>query len=129
VLAEALRAARAIQAESARADAILAVAERLPPDVHDLHYEVWQMACHMANGVNSSQFISLAASGWLDLSRAAGKSETQMVSDTLNAFAPAGRPQLLRIIEALLPVIHRLGGERAVRETARAIIDTAKWWP
>jgi hypothetical protein len=48
---------------------------------------------------------------------------------TLRAFARTQRPQLLRAIQALLPVIAEQGGVPALRETARAIGDTAKWWP
>jgi len=32
-------------------------------------------------------------------------------------------------MQALLPVIAEQGGVPALRETARAIVDTAKWWP
>ena len=55
--------------------------------------------------------------------------EIDNLSVTLSAFAGARRANLLGAIAALLPVIHRLGGEEAVRGTAQAIIDTAKWWP
>jgi hypothetical protein len=48
---------------------------------------------------------------------------------TIRASSIRRREDLLEVIQALLPVIHRLGGEKAVRETAQAIIDTAKWWP
>jgi hypothetical protein len=47
----------------------------------------------------------------------------------LRAFARTKRPQLLQAIQALLPVIAEQGAMPALRETARAIVDTAKWWP
>ena len=42
-------------------------------------------------------------------------------SSLLDGFIPRGK--------ALLPVIAEQGGTPALRETARAIGDTAKWWP
>jgi hypothetical protein len=39
------------------------------------------------------------------------------------------RPQFLQAIQALLPVIAEQDPQSGLRETARAIVDTAKWWP
>jgi hypothetical protein len=49
--------------------------------------------------------------------------------DTLHSSANLERFYLLQTLETIAPVIHRLGGEQAIRETAQAIIDTAQWWP
>jgi hypothetical protein len=57
------------------------------------------------------------------------RSEFEELSATLRAFARTKRPQLLQAIQALLPVIAEQGAMPALRETARAIVDTAKWWP
>jgi len=51
------------------------------------------------------------------------------ISATLRTFARTKLPQLLQAIQALLPAIAEQGGTPALRETARAIVDTAKWWP
>ncbi|MGH7492566.1 MAG: hypothetical protein ACREOO_09235 [bacterium] len=51
------------------------------------------------------------------------------LSATFRAFAHTKRPQLLQAIQALLPIIAEQGGMPTLRETARAIIDTARWWP
>ncbi|MDZ7266478.1 MAG: hypothetical protein ONB48_03605 [candidate division KSB1 bacterium] len=48
---------------------------------------------------------------------------------SLRAFARTERPQLLRALAALLPVIAELGGAPALAATARALVDTARWWP
>jgi len=61
--------------------------------------------------------------------RSTQRSEFEELSATLRAFARTKRPQLLQAIQALLPVIADQGGTPALRETARAIVDTAKWWP
>jgi hypothetical protein len=49
--------------------------------------------------------------------------------ETLSHRARRTRPDLLADLRALVPVIHALGGEAAIAETARAIQDTARWWP
>jgi len=52
------------------------------------------------------------------------------LSATLRAFARTRRTQLLQAIQALLPVIAGQDPHgRVLRETARAIVDTARWWP
>jgi len=61
--------------------------------------------------------------------RSTQRPEFEELSATLRAFARTERPQLLQAIQALLPVIAEQGGTPALRETARAIVDTAKWWP
>jgi len=63
--------------------------------------------------------------------RSTQRPEFEELSATLRAFARNERPQLLQAIQALLPVIAEQGDPhgRVLRETARAIVDTAKWWP
>ena len=51
------------------------------------------------------------------------------ISAILHAFSSGRREYLLTAIRALLPVIARLGGMSALRQTAQAIADTAAWWP
>ena len=67
--------------------------------------------------------------GWPGLSVAAGKTEAGLLSETLRAFSRAGRPRCLDALAALLPVFDRLGGPAALEGVARAITDTARWWP
>jgi hypothetical protein len=45
------------------------------------------------------------------------------------AVVLAAIPNLLSDIRALMPIIHRLGGETAVRGTFQAIQTVATWWP
>jgi len=63
--------------------------------------------------------------------RSTQRSEFEELSATLRAFARTKRPLLLQAIaQPLLPVIAASpDGVPARRETARAIVDTAKWWP
>jgi hypothetical protein len=39
------------------------------------------------------------------------------------------RPNLLSDLTALMPIIHRLGGEKAIRDTLDAVQKVTKWWP
>ncbi|MCI0690622.1 hypothetical protein L0337_01300 [candidate division KSB1 bacterium] len=57
------------------------------------------------------------------------KHQFEELSATLQAFARTKRPQPLQAIQALLPVMAEQRGVPVLRETARAIVDTAKWWP
>jgi hypothetical protein len=86
VLAEALAAAQAIEYEVHRAEALVAVATRLPPDRVLLH-QILQMV------------------------------RTEK------------RETALGVLERLTPALCTLGGERAMRDVAQAITDTARWWP
>jgi hypothetical protein len=81
------------------------------------HYEV------------SIAVLSALATRWSVVCRSTQRTEFEELSATLRAFARTKRPQLLQAIQALLPVIAEQGDEPALRETARAIVDTAKWWP
>lgn len=104
-------------------------AERLSVDAIDLRSELLQLVRPLANEWASPKILIYIAPQWSEICRARNRSEFDELSETLRAFAKTRRRNLLGAIEALLPIIARLGGERAVRETAQAIIDTARWWP
>ena len=73
--------------------------------------------------------LSSLTKRWSAVCRTTQRTELEELSTTLRAFARTERPQLLQAIQALLPVIAEQGGVSALRETARAIVDTANWWP
>ncbi len=129
VLAEALSAARAIGDEWLHAYVLSVVAERLLPEETDLQRKLLQEACSLTNKSAGTGILQYLAPHWSAMCRANQLSEFGELSVTLRVFAVAKRENLLPTIEALLPLIARLGSERAVWETAQAIMDTAKWWP
>jgi len=49
--------------------------------------------------------------------------------ETLPVLAVRRRSDLLRDLGALKDVILALGTEKALEETARAILDVGRWWP
>jgi hypothetical protein len=73
--------------------------------------------------------LSSLTTRWSAACRSTQRTEFEELSATLRAFARTKRSKLLQAIQALLPVIAEQGGVLVLRETARAIVDTAKWWP
>ncbi len=55
--------------------------------------------------------------------------EFQRLTTTLDIYRGCKREYMLEIVRALLPVIARIGGARAISDVLSAIRDTAKWWP
>ena len=125
VFKEALSAARAISDEKNRAEILWELAPRLPDS---LLGEALQMARSLCHHDGSIAVLSSLAPRWSAVCRSTQRTELEELSATLRAFARTKRPQLLQAIQALLPVIAAQGGVPALRETARAIVDTAKWW-
>jgi hypothetical protein len=112
--------------EESRAEILEQIAPRLP---ENLLVEALQMARTLCHHDGSIAVLSTLAPRWSAVCRSTQRPEFEELSATLRAFARTKRPQLLQAIQALLPVIAEQGGVPALRETARAIIDTAKWWP
>lgn len=50
-------------------------------------------------------------------------------AETLPVLAGRTRRDLLSDLVALSRLIAALGSEQALTETARAILDVARWWP
>ena len=48
---------------------------------------------------------------------------------TLPILASRTRAALLSDLRALTPLIHKLGGDKAITGTFRAIQDVCRWWP
>jgi hypothetical protein len=127
ILNEALTAIRDIKNyEQARAEELRLVM-KWPPD--RLPMETLQTVRSLCKHYESAEVLSYLAAHWSIICQTSNLSEFGELSAALSAFAGAGRKNLLWAIDALLPVIKELGGQKAVRETAQAIIDTARWWP
>ncbi len=126
VLAEALDAARQIGDESTRAGVLGELAPHLPAP---LLVDALQLARALSGQEDSAGVLVRAGIHWVAICQICGVSEFAELSATLQAFAQAGRGQLLGAIRALVPVIERVGGRKVLRETAQAIVETAQWWP
>jgi hypothetical protein len=129
VLAEALAAPRAIEDVDSRAQALYAVAVHLPSDATELHGDLLELALGLADRDGVVATLQTLAPHWQQICRARRHEEVIELSVTLRVFAKTGRGALLNAVEALMPAIERLGGECVLRETAQAVIDTARWRP
>lgn len=129
VLTEALAITQTIEGEWGKSSAVLAVAKNLPADARSLRRDVLRMVNELVNESNVYDIIETLVPYWLEMFENDTRAALIAFSETLKFFSQTERSMLLRIIEIFTPLIHRLGGECAVRETSEAIIDTTKWWP
>ncbi|MEH1897274.1 MAG: NB-ARC domain-containing protein [Nostoc sp.] len=121
ILPEALAAARAIQHEDSRANALSALADKLP----ELLPEALAAARAIQDGHSRAYALSALTKS---LSQMPAAELFFLWQDTLHELSLCTRPNLLRDIEALFPVIFALDGEAATVEIARGIQDVGRWW-
>jgi len=146
VLAEALAAAREIEQEYARALALAALVPHLPFGIREQVLRVALVAAGQVEDIAIITDDSEAGPAGTKVSLPYTRSITfkklvphltelprpdlyPLWDETLSHRARRTRRDLLADLRALVPVIHALGGEAAIAETARAIQDVARWWP
>ena len=123
-LREALDAARGIGDAKTRAEALAALAPRLA----ELGYP--QKGLDVAREIERAYIRANALAGLAPrLAELPRPDLYRLWNEILPLLARRTRPDLLADLRALVPVIHALGGEEAIAETARAIQDVARWWP
>ncbi len=123
LLLEVLAAAREIENEWRRADVLIALMARLPSE---LLPEALSAAREIKDEWRRARALTALAPRLAELPRPA---LYPLWDETLPLLARRTRRDLLADLRALVPVIHALGGEAAIAETARAIQDVARWWP
>mgnify|MGYP001024349337 CR=1 FL=1 len=123
LLLEALAAAREIEDASYRARVLTALAERLPLE---LLPEALAAAREIKDADDRAHFLTALAPRLAELPR---PDLYPLWDETLPVLARYTRRDLLADLQALVPVIHALGGAEAIAETFRAIQDVARWWP
>ena len=121
LLPEALAAAREIQNSEYRADALSSLADKLP----ELLPEALAAARKIQSEYNRANVLSSLADKLSQIQKTTLFSHWQ---DTLHILSVHTRPNLLSDIEALIPVMFTLGGQKAVKDTATAIQDVSRWW-
>ncbi|MBD2214925.1 hypothetical protein H6G27_34540 [Nostoc linckia FACHB-104] len=122
VLPESLAAARSIQHEWHRALALSSLADKLPSE---LLPEALAVARLIQDEHNRAKALSALA---LSLSKMPLPQLFLLWQDTLHKLSFRTRSNLLGDIEAFFSVILVLGGEAAMGEVYRAIIDVGRWW-
>jgi hypothetical protein len=128
VLKEALAAIEAIDDEQVydRAMVLEEFVKHLPDDILG---SVLEMTWQLGHDYHVPRILGTLASRWEAMCRYNKCAEFQQLSATLRVYRGCKREYMLELIRALLPVIERLGGERAISDTLSAIRETAKWWP
>jgi hypothetical protein len=129
VLTESFSVAQAIESEWQRSNSVLTIARNLPPEAHALQRDILQSVYELVNERTAFDIIEVLVPYWLEMFENDTRSALIAFSEALDYFSQTERSMLLKIIEMFAPLIHQLGGERAVRESSEAIIDTTQWWP
>ncbi len=153
-LQKVLAAAREIQDESSRANALSALAEKLPPELlpealaaaraiqnqsnranalsalaEKLPPELLPEALAAARAIRDESNRAYALSALADrLSQMLPAKLFLLWQDTLHQLSLGTRLDLLQDIKALFPVIFGLGGQAATAKIAHAIVDVGRWW-
>jgi hypothetical protein len=123
-LAEALAAARAIGDEGSRARALAAVA----PQLTDPAQLAEALAAARAIGHEGSRAEALAAVA-PQLTDLADADRAPLSAALLDEAAQIPRHRCLEVVESSAALTAAIGGEDAVAALARAIRDTAAWYP
>ncbi|MEH1875826.1 MAG: hypothetical protein V7K78_02005, partial [Nostoc sp.] len=122
LLPEAFAAAKEIQSEEYRANALSALAQKLPPE---LLPEALAAAREIHDRYSRANALNALASG---MSQMPSTELFPLWQEALHELSLRTRPHLLQDIKTLFPVIFALGGKPATAEVARAIQDVARWW-
>jgi hypothetical protein len=121
-LLKALKAAREIQSEYYRADALRALADKLPP-------ELLPEALKAAREIQSEEYRAKALSVLADkLSQMPQSQLFPLWQDSLRRLSLRTRKDLLHDIQVIVPTIFALGGDKAIASVNCAIQDVARWW-
>jgi hypothetical protein len=120
---EALAAARAIQDQRARATALSALVDKLPP-------EMLPEALAAARAIQDQRHRAKPLSALANkLSKIPPGKLFPLWQNTLHSLSQSTRSDLLQDIATLAPVICALGDRATVAEVASAIQDVGQWWP
>jgi len=128
VLKETLDTIAAMNAEQNydKAELLDEFAKDIPDELLE---RVLEMTWTLGHDYHVPRILSALAQRWDSMCRNDRALEFQRLTETLNIFKGCKREYMLGVIGALIPVIARIGGARAVSDTLSAIRDTATWWP
>jgi hypothetical protein len=121
LLPDALSAALSIQDERYRADALTALADKLPEVLPD----ALSAALSIQDEEYRAQILKALAPR---LSQIAPARLFPLWQNALHSLSRRTRPVLLQELAILVPVLFALGGEKALAEIAGAVQDVARWW-
>jgi hypothetical protein len=126
-VAQALDAVCAIEYGRDRAVALARLAPHLPVG---LRQEVLSQALDAARAIEDDYDRALALGALAQqVTKCCREYQYSFWRATLLSSAARTRPDLLRVLRALLPVVVQLGGPQAAADAFRAIQDVGDWWP
>ena len=118
-LHQALDLARGIDHEYQRADALVALAPHLPDVLHQA------LDCARGIGSESSRAYALQK---LIKTLTPSSVDFPFWEQILDGLASLTRPNFLKALPQLAPLIIKFGGIEALRETVAAVEDVSRWW-
>jgi hypothetical protein len=122
-LIDALSAARSIQREDLRSIALAELAPLL--DVDKLSSLLGNEILEIGIVVGLAEIIH----HWKEIAKMRSIDEYQMIVQLVQKTSSISRIKFLEVVEDIAPLLLRMGGQNGVNETARAILDTGRWWP
>ncbi len=123
----ALEVAQSIDSDRDRATALGGVAPYLDePARNETVDETFKIVCSI---MDYSEQVKVLGDHTTLVSHLAPSKLYLLWHKALYLLAPGTRPNLLSDIHHLVPMIQALGGQEAVDDTARAIVDIGRWWP
>ncbi|WP_293346923.1 MULTISPECIES: NB-ARC domain-containing protein [unclassified Microcoleus] len=122
---EALEITSQIQSESDLVRVLSSLAEKLP---ENLYSELLEITSQIQSESNRAKVLSslLNAMPSSQPKNEVYKMWLEIMKTTLSKLK---RPEFHENIDALTPVVYKLGGKDAIMEIVTAIQDVARWWP
>lgn len=119
----ALSAARSISDEYARSRSLTRLAPYL--DLNQLSSLLGNDILELGNMVRLTEIFQ----NWQEIAKMRSVEEYQMIVQLVQKISSISRQKLLEAVKDIAPLLLRLDGQNSVNETARAILDTGRWWP
>lgn len=124
LLDRALQAAGAIRSSGSRAQALSAIADALAGEQRRI---VLLLAIdELEHAYRSEETLTRIALTAVTLEEDV---QRKILNRVIGLWRNTDRPEMLKCIVALTPLISNIGGQNALWETAEAITKTAEWWP
>lgn len=123
---EALLLANTIEVDFHRAAALIGIAPYLsPPNKIEVLKETLLLIRNIEDTDTRSELLADIAQLFMAESPS---SIYPLWTETLHFISQRSRKNLLADLDALIPIIHYLGGQVALEQMAHAILDVHKWW-
>jgi hypothetical protein len=121
-LPQAFQVAEKILDEGARTNILIALIPKLPEDFLS---QAFQAAQRIQSRDKRDQLLTTLASRSIQMST---EQQSLLWQTALHSLSNNSRPELLRNLAKLTPLIFTLGEETAVAEVFHAVQDIAQWW-